>query len=460
VRWQALASGLRLAVTFARFVALARLLPVEAFGVYALAVSVVHITATLADFGLAAGFLHRAPETEEEEPAASVLFALRLALVALWAAGLAAGALAFTEGPLRSALLALVLCALVAEPAFVPRQIFTRRLQYGRIALYDALDAVLGTAVAVGLALAGAGLFALLACNAVSAGLQLAVFLLVAPAWRPRLRFDARVARYLLRFGSRGFGAAALDRVLERLPDLCVGALFGERALGFYSRALRLAAYPRELVTSPLVSVLPATYAALGPQRARLAEAARTSLGALARAGAGLAALLYAAAPALVAALLGERWLPAVEPLRVLCGLVAAEPLRQALTGLLLAIGRPGAVTRQRAVQLALLGAGLLASGALGGIASAAWAVVLSTAAGAVLLGGTLRSELALPFGRILARPLAAAAAAAAAGTALGPPGWGQPAAVMVLYAAFLAAFDRAELARLARALRSARSSA
>jgi PST family polysaccharide transporter len=459
VRWQLVAGLLRAALLFARFVALARLLPVEVFGIYALAVSVVHVTGTLADFGLAAGFLQRVPETEDEGRAARVLFTLRSSLLALWAAALAAAAWAFAEGPLRTALLALVACALVAEAGFVPRQILTRRLRYGRMALYDVLDAALGTLVALALAGAGAGLWALLATNAAAAALQLAVFVRAAPPWRPGLCLDRGVARYLLRFGSRGFASSAVDRALERLPDLWIGGLQGELALGFYSRARRLVAYPQELATGPLVSVLPASYAALGPRRAALAAAARLSLGALARVGAGLAALLLAAAPVLVEGLLGPRWLAAVAPLRVLSVLVALEPLRLALSGLLAALGRPGAVARQRAIQLALLAAGLLAGAGLGSTAAVAAAVVSAAGIGTWLLGSSLRRELGLPLARVAGLPLAAAAAAAAGAIAGAPAGWAQPAAAGCLYAALLAALDRAELLRLAHGLRGVWSS-
>jgi PST family polysaccharide transporter len=456
MRGNALAGLLRLGVTFVRYVALARLLPVELFGAYALAVSIVHVTKTLAEFGLAAAFLHRAPETQEEEPAASVLFTLRLGFTVAWGLALSAAAFAWAEGALRSALLALVACSLLAEPAFVPWLIFVRRLQYRRIVLYDALAATLGTAAAVALALAGAGLWALLATNAVAAALQLAIFLGVAPPWRPRLHLDARVARHLLRFGSRALGAEAVGRALERLPDLWVGGLLGDQALGFYSRAQRLAGYSQELATSPLASVLPATYAELATRRAALADAARTSLAALVRVGAGLAAVLIVAAPALVDALLGERWRPAIAPFRVLCALVALEPLRLALTGLLVALGRPGTVARHRATQLGLLAAGLVAGAGLGSTTAVAWACVGAACACALLMGAAARSELELPLARIFALPPLVAAAAAAAGLAWAPAGWPQPAAVALVYAALLAALDRSELARLAGTLRAA----
>ena len=102
MRSKALADLLRLGVTFVRYVALARLLPVELFGAYALAVSIVHVTKALPEFGLTAAFLHRAPETEEEEPAASVVFTLRLGFHAAWWLALSASALAWAEGALRT----------------------------------------------------------------------------------------------------------------------------------------------------------------------------------------------------------------------------------------------------------------------------------------------------------------------------------------------------------------------
>ena len=77
----------RIVILFIRSILLARLLPIETFGIYSGAFALVTLTATAAAFGMGGAFVHRAPETEDTERAAAVHFTLILILTSLWAAG-------------------------------------------------------------------------------------------------------------------------------------------------------------------------------------------------------------------------------------------------------------------------------------------------------------------------------------------------------------------------------------
>ena len=69
----------------ARSIWLARLLPVEVFGAYALASSIVALTIIFPRFGLAEAFFHRSRETADENQASQVYLTLKLILGILWA---------------------------------------------------------------------------------------------------------------------------------------------------------------------------------------------------------------------------------------------------------------------------------------------------------------------------------------------------------------------------------------
>jgi O-antigen/teichoic acid export membrane protein len=77
--WAGSAASLVMVIGFVRSVLLARLLPIEVFGVYALAFAIVSLSGALAGFGLSEALLHRSPETAEEEPAAATHFTLTAA---------------------------------------------------------------------------------------------------------------------------------------------------------------------------------------------------------------------------------------------------------------------------------------------------------------------------------------------------------------------------------------------
>ena len=70
VGWKMIASPVLLIVQILRTIALARLLPVETFGVYALASSLIGFSIVIANFGMGGAFLYRANETKNEDETA------------------------------------------------------------------------------------------------------------------------------------------------------------------------------------------------------------------------------------------------------------------------------------------------------------------------------------------------------------------------------------------------------
>ncbi|MFN2167849.1 MAG: oligosaccharide flippase family protein, partial [Anaerolineae bacterium] len=203
--WNVTASLIQMVVQGARMILLSRLLPVETFGVYAWAGSLVGLSLTAANFGMPGAFLHRAVESEDEQQTAAVHFTLKLLFTTVWAILLAAGAWLFTSGDVRLAVLALVGINFGVELAQTPKLILTRRVIHRRLALLQVTNTTLSAMAAVFLAWKGVTLWALLATDVVTLVLNVLLLYLWRPVWRPRLAWSQPVVRYFLRFGSRTF---------------------------------------------------------------------------------------------------------------------------------------------------------------------------------------------------------------------------------------------------------------
>jgi O-antigen/teichoic acid export membrane protein len=106
VTWKVVANAASVVVLFGRSILLARWLPVDVFGIYALAFSITTLSVILADFGMAGALVHRAPETEDEDQAAAVQFTFRVSLALIWAVLMVTGTFLFTDSytQLRGAL--------------------------------------------------------------------------------------------------------------------------------------------------------------------------------------------------------------------------------------------------------------------------------------------------------------------------------------------------------------------
>jgi O-antigen/teichoic acid export membrane protein len=370
--WKLGASLVAVGVLFLRAVILARMLEISTFGVYALAFAIVKLSSVIAEFGLGDAFLHRAPETEDENRAAAVHLGLTVLLTSLWATVLVSIAFVATQPPLRTALLVLTATVGVLQLARTPTLVLVRRVMHRRLAMIDLVTAVLTTVIAIWLASRGAELWALLATDIVTAALVFTALYLWRPPWRADLAWIPGVVRYYLGFGSRSFVAGLLSQMVDRVGNLWTGLVLGTTALGFYSRAFTFATYPRRFVARPILGVVAGIYAELKGDTARLSTAFVTVNALLLRFGFGIAGLLAVVSPELVVLVLGDRWMPMVPPFRVLLIFAILAPIERSLAHLLVATGWPGKVTRARVVQLVLVCAGLALFGQRWGVVGVA----------------------------------------------------------------------------------------
>jgi PST family polysaccharide transporter len=384
--WNVFASLIQMVVQGARMILLSRLLPVETFGVYAWAGSLVGLSLTAANFGMAGAFLHRAVESEDEQQSAAVHFTLKLLFTTAWAILLAAGAWLFTSGDIRVAVLALVAINFGVELAQTPKLILTRRVIHRRLALLQVANTTLSAIVAVVLAWKGATLWALLATDVVTLVLSVLLLYLWRPVWRPRLAWSQPVVRYFLRFGSRTFMAQGLLKALNEVDDLWTGIFLGAGPMGFYSRAYTFATYPRQILAVPLNTVAGGTYAELKGQRKRLSQAFFRTNAFLVRTGFFLAGLLALIAPEFIRLVLTDKWLPMLGTFRLMLVFTLFDPIKVTISDLFIAVGEPSRIVHARTVQLVVLVVGLFALGFPFGIAGVALAVDLMLVVGIALM--------------------------------------------------------------------------
>lgn len=468
VSWNAATNVAKIAILLARSILLARLLPVDVFGVYALATSIVTFSGILPLWGMGGAFLHRTPETTDEEQAAAVHFTLRLALIAAWSLLLIGAAYLLTSGPLRLALIVLTLAFAGLHLSDTPRFILMRRVVHRRLAVLDLLTAVFTTLTAVYLAWRGFGLTALLATDVVTAVLAGLALYVWRPVWRPRLLWLRDTARYYLRFGSRTMAESALSEAIDNLDDIWTGAFLGSNALGLYSRAYTFATYPRRILAFPMNLVAGGTYAELKEARHQLSQAFFRTNALLVRSGFLLGGLLVLVAPEFVRLALGEKWLPMIPAFRLMAVFTLLDPLRVTVSQLFVAAGRPGRVVGIRVVQLAALVVGLYWFGQTWGIIGVALVVNGVLLLGLVPLLRAARDYVDFSAWRLFAGPLAALAAGAAAALSVTwalcgaggcPNDWISSAAKTVVFAAVfggvLFIIERDDLTRMIASARN-----
>ena len=466
--WNIVASMCRVIVLLVRSIILARLLPVEVFGIYAFSMSVVNLSSAIPAFGMSGAFLHRAPESQDEKQLAAIHFTLKALFTLVWAAVLLAVAMIFTQGETQLALMLLTVIYGGIHLAQTPRLILTRRVVHRRMALLQLVDALLSSVLAIALAWRGVTLWALIGTDVVTLAVTILGFYIWRPVWRPHLAWSPPVVRYLLSFGSRTLVADLLMRALDRVDDLWTGLALGETALGFYSRAYTFAIYPRLILANPLNTVAGGTYSELKGDRIRLSKAFFRTNAFLVRTGFFLAGVMALVAPEFIRLLLGTKWLPMLDAFRLMLIYTLLDPIKITVASVITASGAPERVVRARFIQLGVLIIGLVILGPTFGITGVAVAVDLMLVTGILLLLWEARRFVDFSWSRLFAVPtLALIVGLLASRLAILLPGvlqsdWSsgglKVAVFSVLYSGVLLAFERENVKVLLDLLRQIRS--
>ena len=403
--WRTGGNLMGIAIIFIRSVILARLLPVEVFGIYAFATSIVWIASTVLSFGMGDAFIRIGDEANDEQDAADVFFSLVLLFSIFWVAIMIGGSNFLPVGPTRLALIVLTLTTFLTHIAQTPRLILIRRVQHRRLASVRFIDAVFNSTISVILASFGFELWALLSTNIVSLGINIFAFYFWRPLWKPRLSWSPKLVRYFLSFGSQNFLGTLLLRILDRLDDLWIGVFLSEIQLGFYSRAYRFATYPSYIISSPIDEVTKGTFANLKEQKTLLSKAFYRSTAFLVRFGFLLGGLLFLISPEFIIFVIGEKWLPMMITFRLMLIFALLNLLKFTISNLFTTVGNLSVLIKARSLQLIVLVFGLFSLGFLLGIEGVAIAVDIMAIVGIIYLFHEARNYVSISVKKLFLIP-------------------------------------------------------
>jgi O-antigen/teichoic acid export membrane protein len=319
---------------------LARLLGPETMGAFALAM----LAMTAADvlvFNTFAESLVQRSRIEDRHIAAAFLISMALAaglaLLILLGAGPAARLM---KAPVMEMVMPWIgIAVLLLALGVVPAALLTRELRQKQLVLTEQASWAVSSALSVALALAGAGVWALVAGELIRAGVR-TLLLHRAAGWPLRLRTDRAALEDVWRFGRGMVGIKGVHFADRLLPRLSIGYMMGPAAVGLFALGWQLYEQIVRLLVTPMTSVAMATAARaqqdLPLLRSLVQNAARACSIVAYPVFVGVAAI----APVAIPFLFGEAWTGAV----VVSQIIALIGLRSAVSafngGVLLGLGR------------------------------------------------------------------------------------------------------------------------
>ena len=366
--WGGAGNIIKALLTFGLSVLLARLLDPSHYGLIGVVLAFVSILMVIQDAGFGQAVVYF-DESEENLPTYYTVTALGGVAMALltWAA---APALAWFYGmpELRKVAPVLGLCLVFASLTSIPQGLLMKELRFKVLSVVETTAGVTAGVIAVALAFRGAGVWSLVLNLVLSAAIHAAAVRRLKPgrfAWRLRPEVIRRVVRY----GLPLTGSRLLWQIYLNSDALIIGKMLGSAPLGFYSYALRMARFLSERVFGIVSRVSFPSFASMKEDRERLVRHwfLLTELLGLIHFPAMLALAMNAEDFVLV--LLGEKWLPAVLPLRLLCVAEAVRSVQVVIPQLVAAVGQTRTALHYNVLNAVVLPAAFAAGCHLGGLA-------------------------------------------------------------------------------------------
>jgi O-antigen/teichoic acid export membrane protein len=320
---------------------IARLLLPSDYGLVGMALVYIDLVQLVNQFGLSSAIVQNR-DLDEDHVARLGGLGVLVAIVLFAVSYLLAVPVArfFGEPAVAKVVVALSVKLIIDSLGMVPRALLARDLRFGVLAWTEAASAVAMSVITLVCAYAGLGFWSLVIGVIGGSVLTLGMSFVVRPH---RLAFPSRWGelRGSVRFGRDVLLASLAWYEFSNADFVIVGRVFDKMSLGLYTFAWNVASVPVEKIAALVGGVTPGVFSAVQRDIPTFRRYFLSISEALATVTMPLAVGLSIVADDFVRVVVGERWLGAVLPLRVLALLGGLRSLTALPTQVMVATGNP-----------------------------------------------------------------------------------------------------------------------
>ena len=229
----------------------------------------------------------------------------------------------------------LLLCSLMT----VHNTLLEKRLQFRPKVLSNVISLPISATVGIWMALKGCGVWSLVG-QALSASFCRLLFVWLLFPWRPRLQFHFASLKNMFPYGSRLLASGLLSVFFDSIYYVVIGKAFNQTELGYYYRGHRLHYLSAMMPSQVVGQVTFPAFSLIQNDEVRLLRAVRKAMAFCAGLIFPLMFGTMATASSLVQVIFGEKWLPTVPYLQLLCIAGLFYPLNYVNVNILKARGR------------------------------------------------------------------------------------------------------------------------
>lgn len=241
------------------------------------------------------------------------------------------------------------------QQAYVSRNLIFKRFFFATI-----IGTIISAFVGIGLALHGAGAWALIIQQLTNPAIDTLV-LWITVKWRPTRQFSFQRLKGLFSYGWKLLVSSLLDTTYNNLRQLIIGKLYSSADLAFYNRGKQLPELVVTNIDTSINSVLLPTMSREQDDRVRMKSMTRRAIRTSSYIMWPLMIGLMATCEPLVQLILTDKWLPAVPYIRVFCLVFAIYPIHTSNLNAIQAMGRSDLFLKLEIIKKCV-GLGLLLS--------------------------------------------------------------------------------------------------
>jgi len=341
-RWTTISSIFRAGLQFVQVAILARVLAPSDFGLMALVTATLAFATIFADMGISSAIIHRRDVTQQQlsslfwlnVSASSVLMLLLMLLSPLFAY--------FYGEPRLTELLLWASCLFLINGLGQQLRVNAEKaLEFRKLATIEIIAALLGFAVAVGSALLGIGVYALIWGSLINALMTTVLsWFILANGWRPTFRLKLTEIRTFLKFGAYMIGNNVANTINSMLDIFLGGHLLGASALGLYSLPRNLALQIAGLINPIITRIGFPVMAAVQHEPEKIKSIYLKTMRMTASINFPIYFGLAVFSPSIVQVMFGEQWAASSDTLRILAFWGLIRSTGNPVGSLLLAVGK------------------------------------------------------------------------------------------------------------------------
>lgn len=357
---------------------LARLLTPSEYGIMAILTIFIAVSSSIVDSGFSNALIRK---TDAKRVDYNTVFLFNLVVSGLLYVVLffAAPAISvFFKEPLLVEVMRVIGWVLIINAlGIIPRTLFVKDVNFKTQTKVSLIASISSGVLGIGMAFCGMGVWSLVG-QQLSRQLLNTLFLWIYCTWRPIWEFSLQSFRELFGFGSKLLLSGLLDTVFKEIYSLVIGRCYTSAQLGQYTRASQFNQIFSSNLTTVIQRVSYPVLSSIQDESERLREAYRKVIKSTMLITFACMLGLAAVAKPLLIILIGEKWLPAVGFLQIICFSGMLYPLHAINLNILQVRGRSDLFLKLEIIKK-IIAAGPLILGVLFSIEYMLWGSVCTS---------------------------------------------------------------------------------